>query len=154
MEAEKKFMRIAIKEAKKSAKKGNYVLGCVIVKGEKVISKGMNKTKTKFDPTLHGEVDAIRNACKKLNSHYLNGCILYTTLEPCSMCTSAVIWAKMEGIVFGAFKEDAQKNKGENFSWRQIDISSKEIIDKGEPKLNLIGGFMREECLNLFNLTK
>jgi len=153
-EINKKFMKIAIEEAKKSAKKGNYALGCVIVKDEKIIAKGMNKTKTKCDPTLHGEIDAIRNACKKLNSHYLQGCILYTTLEPCPMCTSAAIWAKMKGIVFGAFKEDAQKNSGKDFSWRQIDISSKEIIAKGKPKLNLIEGFMREDCLNLFNLTK
>ncbi len=154
MTPKKEFMEKAIEEAKIGAKKGNYALGCVIVKDGEIIATGMNKTKTENDPTLHGEVDTIRNACQILKSHYLEECVLYTTLEPCPMCTSAAIWAKMKGIVFGAFKEDAQKNQGENFSWRQIDISCKDIIAKGEPKLNLIEGFMREECLKLFDLTK
>jgi len=154
MEPEEKFMEMAIEEAKKSAEEGNYALGCIVVKDGELISVGHNKTKTEIDPTLHGEIDAIRKACRKLNSGYLQGCILYTTLEPCPMCTSTAIWAKMKGIVFGAFKEDAQKNQGEKFSWRQIDISSREIIKKGEPKLELKEGFMRDECIKLFNLTK
>jgi len=152
MKANKRFMQRAIEEAKRGAKEGNYALGCVIVKDGEIIATGMNKTKTENDPTLHGEVDVIRNVCKKLKSHYLEGCILYSTQEPCSMCTSAAIWAKMEGIVFGAFERDAKKNQGENFSWRQIDISCKDVIAKGDPKLNLIEGFMREDCLKLFAL--
>ncbi len=147
-------MKIAIEEAKNSAKLGNYALGCLVVKDGNVIATGKNKLKTENDPTLHGEIDAIRNACKILKSPYLEGCILYTTLEPCPMCASAAIWAKMKGIVFGAFKEDAQKIQGEKFSWRQINISSNDILKEGDPKLNLVKGFMREECLKLFDLTK
>ena len=131
-------MQKAIEVAKESAKKGDYALGAVIVKGDKIIAMGANNAKHENDPTVHGEIVAIRNACKKLNSGYLEGCILYTTHEPCPMCASAAIWAKMEGIVFGAFVKDADQKQGKNFSWRQINISCKEVLAKGTPKLELV----------------
>lgn len=154
MEAKNEFMQKAIGLAKESAKKGNYALASVIVKGDEIISIGMNKLKTSNDPTLHGEIDAIRNACKKLGSHYLKECVLYTTHEPCPMCASAAIWAKMKGIVFGAYKEDSLKKSGENFSWRQINISCKDVLLKGEPKLEIVEGFMNKECNELFELSQ
>ena len=75
------------------------------------------------------------------------------------MCTSAAIWAKMEGIVFSVSREDMinemrMRMAGSKFSWRQIDISCEYIINKGKPKLKLIKNFMREEGLKLFDLTK
>lgn len=154
MEAKRKFMQKAIELAKKSAAKGDYALGVVVIKGNKIISKGTTNLKHENDPTVHGEIVAIRNACKKLKSHYLEGCVLYTTLEPCPMCTSAAIWAKMKGIIFGASMKDAIQNRGKRFSWRQINISCKDIIKKGEPKLKLIKNFMNKECIKLFELSQ
>ncbi len=151
MEVKEEFMQEAIKLAKESAKKGDYALGAVIVKNDKIIASGTTNLKHENDPTVHAEIVAIRNTCNKLNSKYLEGCILYTTHEPCPMCASAAIWAKMKGIVFGATIEDTKNKQGQNFSWRQIDISCKDVLSKGTPKLELIEGFLRKECNKLFD---
>lgn len=153
------FMRKAIEEAKSSASLGQYSIGAVIVGPDgEVVSIAHGSLHSTNDPTAHAEVNAIRAACAKLNSRYLLGCWLYTTLESCPMCTSAAIWAKMEGIVYGASKEDAQnfaKNlQNAKFTWRQIDISSKDVIATGDPKLRLVENFMREECCKLFKFSK
>ena len=152
-------MKEAIKEAKSSASLGQYAIGAIVVgpNGE-IISIAHTTTLATNDATAHAEVNAIRDACYKLNNRYLLGCWLYTTLEPCPMCTAAAIWAKMEGIVFGATKEDAQdfsKNmKDEKFTWRQIDVSSRDIIKKGEPKIQLFEKFMQNACKDLFDFAK
>ena len=159
MKAEEKFMKRAIDAARESAKKGDYAIGAVVVKDNEIISIGDETLKSANDPVNgHAEIDAIRKACKILNQPYLEGCILYSTPEPCPMCTSAAIWAKMEGIVFSVSQDDMinemRKRMGSKFSWRQIKIPCKNILTKGTPKLNLISGFMKEEGLKLFDLTK
>jgi tRNA(adenine34) deaminase len=154
MQAKEEFMQRAIELAKGSAERGDYALGAVIVKDNKIIAIGTTNLKHENDPTVHAEIVAIRNACKELNSKYLEDCILYTTCEPCPMCTSAAIWAKMKGIVFGASIEDAKNNQGKSFSWRSINISCKDVLAKGSPKLELVEGFLREECLKLFKLSQ
>lgn len=156
---QKDYMLKAIEEAEISSSLGQYAIASVIVGPDgKIISIAHTTTHKTNDATAHGEINAIRSACKILNNRYLIGCWLYTTLEPCPMCTSATIWAKMEGIVFGATKEDAEnfakKITSGKFTWRQIDISSKDIIKKGEPKLKLVEKFMRKECRQLFNFAK
>ena len=141
-------MAASVEEAKKSAVSGQYAIGAVVVDSQgNIISIAHTTISENKDATEHAEMNAIREACKVLNSQYLENCWLYTTLEPCTMCTSAAIWAKMKGIVFGASQKDAR-----DFSWRQIDISAKEVAQKGNPKLEIIENFMREECKNLFDL--
>jgi len=158
MEAQKEFMQKAIEIAENSAEEGDYAIGAVIVKDNEIISTGETLLKKENDPTVHAEIVAIRAACKKLNTRFLNDCILYTTHEPCPMCASASIWAKMKGIVFGATIEDAfeyaKSKSSEKFTWRQINIKCKEVLSKGEPKLELIEKFMREDCKKLFKLSK
>jgi tRNA(Arg) A34 adenosine deaminase TadA len=156
----KEFMKKAINAAIVSGKKGDYAIGAVIVKDNKIISKGYETLKSDFDPVNgHAEIDAIRKACKKLNEHYLKDCILYSTHEPCPMCTSASIWAKIGTIVYGVSREDMirimKKRSSGKFSWRQIDISCQYILKKEKPNSNikLIPGFMKKECLKLFNLS-
>jgi tRNA(Arg) A34 adenosine deaminase TadA len=70
------------------------------------------------------------------------------------MCAGAAIWAKMDGIVFGAFIRDAKKYSTQKFSWRQINISCKKVADNGVPKLKVVEGFLRDECLKLFQLSQ
>lgn len=151
-------MQLAINEARKSAELGQYPLGSVVVLNNEVIATGHTTLHEENDPTVHAEINAIRLATKKLGARYLPGAWLYTTQEPCPMCTSAAIWAKMEGIVFAASLEDAlevfQKQKGGSFTWRQIEIPSEYVISKGEPKLQLVKGVLREEALRLYSLTK
>lgn len=154
MEVAEEFMQKAIELAKKSARSGDYAIGAIIVKNNEIIASGTSNLRHENDPTGHPEIIAIRNACQKLNSRYLQGCILYTTHEPCPMCASAAIWARMKGIAFGAFIEDAKGKGGKNFSWRQIGISCKEVLSKGTPKLELVEGLLREECNKLFDLSQ
>ncbi|MDD5731474.1 MAG: nucleoside deaminase [Patescibacteria group bacterium] len=155
---QKEFMEVAIKEAIRSAKKGQYALGAVVVLNDKVISIAHTTLHKIPDSSGHAEMNAIRKACKKLGSRYLEGAWLYTVQEPCLMCASVAVWAKMEGVVFGAFEKDAlkifNKHVRSRFTWRQIMISAKEVLSKSDPKVKLYEGFMRDECIELYKLNK
>jgi len=96
---------------------------------------------------------AIRKAHKKIKKLYLNDCILYTTNEPCPMCTSATIWACMKGIVYGANVKDMHNYWIKRGSKVRFDVPCEEILNKEKPRrLFLIKDFMRKECKELFNL--
>lgn len=102
-----KFMKIAIKEAEKGISYNDGgPFGSVIVKDGKIISKGHNKVIKNNDPTCHGEIDAIRKACKKLKTFDLTGCEIYTTGEPCTMCACAILWANIKKVYYGASIKD------------------------------------------------
>ena len=148
------FMEEAIHVAVASARAGDYAVGAVDVQNQRIIARGQTRLKRENDPTAHAEIVAIRNACRKLRTRYLDGCVLYSTHEPCPMCASAAVWAKMEGIVFGAFVKDAEKKASQRFSWRQMDISCRDVLSKGNPKLKCVGGFERKKCLELFDLSR
>jgi tRNA(Arg) A34 adenosine deaminase TadA len=137
---DERFMKIAIKEAKK----GDYHFGAVIVKDRKIISK-IHNTANQLDPTAHAEVNAIRKACKKLNSIDLSGCTLYTTCEPCPMCFTAAWWAKISRIVYGMEAEDVKEE-----DWK-INIKCNELNNRTGNKIQIKGGFLRDECLELFD---
>lgn len=96
------FMRIAIKEAKKSLPE-DVPVGAIVVREGEIISRGHNQKERKKDPTLHAEIVALRGAAKKLGSWYLSDCILFVTLEPCPMCAGALIQARIKEVIFGAF---------------------------------------------------
>lgn len=147
-------MERAIEEAMRSATSGNYALGAAVVSAAgKVVALGHTTLHEVNDPTAHAEVNAIRTACAKVGSRYLPGCWLYTTLEPCPMCSAAAVWAKMAGIVYGANQDDAVAaaalRAGESFTWRQISLRAVEVLQHGEPRLALHENFMRDECLKL-----
>ena len=97
-----KFMKIAIDEARTGITAGHGgPFGCVIVKDGKVVGRGHNEVIKQNDPTCHGEVMAIRDACKNLGTYDLSGCELYTTAEPCPMCRGAVMWSNIRKVYFG-----------------------------------------------------
>ena len=96
------FMRQAIKEAEKAALKDEVPVGAVIVKDGKIIARGHNLIVGKKDPCGHAEVLAIRKAAKKTGSERLNGAILYATIEPCPMCSGAILLARIKTLVYGA----------------------------------------------------
>ena len=98
---EEKFMREALKEAKKAYEKLEVPVGCVIVKDGKIISRGHNLKETKKDTTKHAEIIAIQKASKKLNSWRLLDCEMYVTLEPCSMCAGGIINSRIKKIYIG-----------------------------------------------------
>ena len=91
--------------AKKALAHDDVPIGAVIVKDGKIIARGENKVQKSKNPTLHAEIVAINKACKKLNSKFLDGCDLYVTLEPCSMCATAISFARIKNIYFAARDE-------------------------------------------------
>ena len=81
--------------------------GCVVVKNGKIIGRGNNKVVSTNDPTAHAEIEAIRNACKHLDSFQLTDCVIYTSCEPCPMCLGAIYWARPKKVSYGCDKKDA-----------------------------------------------
>jgi tRNA(Arg) A34 adenosine deaminase TadA len=104
------FLRRAIALAVENVKSGNGgPFAAVIVRGGKIVGEGANSVTASSDPTAHGEVNAIRAACKALGTFSLAGCELYTSCEPCPMCLAASYWARLDAIYYGACAADAAK---------------------------------------------
>ena len=140
------FMKRAIELSIKSVNNGGGPFGSVIVKGDKIIAEGSNKVTSNNDPTAHGEIVAIREACKKLNNFSLNGCELYSTCEPCPMCLSAIYWARIDKIYYANTREDARKI---DFDDSLIYTELQKSIDKRKIPMIQI---MRNEALKAFEL--
>ena len=105
-----KFMKIAVQEALNGIKnKEGGPFGAVVVKDGEIVAVGNNKVIATNDPTNHAEIVAIRKATEKLGRFDLSDCELYTTCEPCPMCYSAVHWAKIPVLYYGATRQDAEK---------------------------------------------
>lgn len=102
---QEKFMKEALKEAKKAYEKLEVPVGCVIVKDGKIISRGHNLKEAKKDTTKHAEIIAIQKASEKLNSWRLLDCEMYITLEPCTMCAGAILNSRIRKIYIGAMDE-------------------------------------------------
>jgi len=142
----KEFMLRAITLSIESVKTGGGPFGSVIVKDNKIISEGFNKVTTNNDPTAHGEIVAIREACKKLNNFNLNGTELYSSCEPCPMCLSAIYWARINKIYYANTRQDAQKI---DFDDSLIYSEFQKNIDKRKiPMIQM----MRNEALKAFEL--
>ena len=138
------FMKLAIEEAKLGIHAGHGgPFGCVIVKNGEVIGRGHNQVIKNNDPTCHGEMMAIHDACAKLNSFDLSGCELYTTGEPCPMCLGAILWANIDKIYYGCNVIDTDK-----IGFRD-DIFYKRLSEDG--KKELLHELDRDECLKLYD---
>ena len=96
------YMRRAFELAEQAAKEGDVPVGCVIVREGEIIGEGRNRREADNDATAHAEMEAIRMACAKTGSWRLHGCTLYVTLEPCAMCTGAIINSRVKLVVYGA----------------------------------------------------
>ncbi|MEI6732161.1 MAG: nucleoside deaminase [archaeon] len=155
--AKKRFMLAAIAEAKKSAKHGEYAIGAVVVKNGRILTRSEQRRFRDKTPAAHAECLAISKACKLMNSLYLEDCILYTTHEPCCVCTGTAAWARMKGIVYGISVADmtalAKKRKKSNKVSRSFYVPCSKLLENEKPrKMFLIKEFMRKECLSLFEM--
>lgn len=108
MKTHEYWMNVAIDEAVKSAENRGGPFGCVIVKNDEAIAITSNSVTIDNDPTAHAEVNAIRKACKTLNTFNLSGCRIYTSCEPCPMCLSACYWARIDKIYYCSDRKDAE----------------------------------------------
>jgi len=105
MDQHEKYMREALKQAKKGYLLGEVPIGCVIVYQDKIIARGYNRRNTDKNTLSHAEITAIRKASKKLGDWRLEDCILYVTLEPCQMCAGAMVQARISQAVIGCMSE-------------------------------------------------
>lgn len=133
-----KFMKIAIDEARTGINAGHGgPFGCVIVRDGKIVGQGHNEVVRQKDPTCHGEVMAIRNACKNLGTYDLSGCELYTTAAPCPMCRGAILWANIGRVYYGCTVEDTDSIGFRDKVFYESENNISEELD-------------REECLKVF----
>ena len=141
-----KFMQRAIELSIESIHSGGGPFGSVVAKDNEIISEGMNRVTVNNDPTAHGEITAIRQACKKLNTFDLSGYELYSNCEPCPMCLSAIYWSHIDKVYYANTRDDAHK----------IDfldpIIYKELQKTNEEKKIQMVQMMRKEGLKAFEI--
>lgn len=142
---QKKYMTLAIEEAMEGISKGEGgPFGSVIVKDGKVVGRGHNRVLATNDPTCHGEISAIRDACAALGTYDLTGCRLYTTGEPCHMCLCACLWANIDIVYYGCTIED-------NGSIGFRDDKFNDLFSGRDKLGDFLKPFEREACLRLFD---
>src|SRR5437763_13535857 len=139
------FMRLAIKKTRDGILNGQSPFGSLIVKGGEVVAVTHNTVWQTTDPTAHAEVNCIRSAAAALKTIFLNGCTLYSTTEPCPMCLSAIHWAKIDRVVFGATIADAAEA-----GFHELFVAAKDLAALGRSPLVVESGLLRDECAALF----
>ena len=131
------YRSLALKEAFKAKKIDEVPVGCIIVKNDKVLARAYNQKIRKKDPTSHAEIECIKKACNKLKSYYLDDCDMYITLEPCMMCTGAIIQSRLRKIYIGT-----KDPKGGSIV-SSIELSTVKNINH-YPEIEI--GILQEEC--------
>lgn len=147
IEYNEKFMKRAIELSKEGGliKKTGGVFGAVVVKDGQIIGEGYNQVIKENDPTWHGEMQAIRQAAKKLGTPHLNGCVLYTSAECCPMCLAAAYWAHIEHIYYAATMYDALKYG----NFKDVDFT-KEICKNSEDRIIKSTQKMQKEAIEVW----
>ncbi len=129
-------MKEALRLAKKAAEEGEVPVGCVIVCDDKIVGRGRNRRETKKDALAHAEMEAIHKACKKLGGWRLHRCSMYVTLEPCPMCTGAIINARIKTLYYGA-KDEKAGSCGTKTNLFELDYNHKPEV---------VSGMLEPEC--------
>lgn len=137
------YMKEALTEAYEGIRQGHGgPFGSVVVKDGKIVGRGHNRVLLKKDPTCHGEMEAIRDACRRLGTSDLSGCELYTTAEPCPMCLGGILWANIRRVYYGCNRKDTDEiGFRDNIFYEYLE-GKKELLKHTE--------LDREECLVLF----
>ncbi len=136
-----KFMLEALKLAKEAALEGEVPVGAVVVKGDEIISSGRNRREKSKNALSHAEIEAINKACEKLGGWRLWECDIYVTLEPCPMCSGAIVNARIPNVYFGAYDK--------NFGCCGSTLNILEMSNSFRPDYQ--GGIMEEECSALIS---
>ena len=136
------FMKEAIRQAKKAYKIGETPIGAVVVHKGEIIARGYNKRETKKNSLMHAEIIAIDRACKKLGGWRLPECSIYVTLEPCPMCSGAIIQSRIDNLYFGAYDYKS------GCAGSKINLFEENLFNYN---VNVCGGILEEECKNLIS---
>ena len=139
------LMKLAIAKAREGVATGQSPFGCAIGRGDDVIAVAHNLVLTTIDITAHAEMNAIRQACQALRQIHLIDCIVATTCEPCPMCMSALHWARVDQVYFGATIADA-----EIAGFNELKFPAAELLRSGGSSVKLVPGILTAECKQLF----
>jgi guanine deaminase len=139
-------MRLAIRKAQEAIAAGQSPFASVIVRGADVVAVAHNTVWRDTEPTAHAEINCIRAAAAALRTIALRGCSLFSTTEPCPMCLSAIHWAKVDRVVYGAVIADAT---AAGFS--ELAVPAKTLAQLGHSPVRVEGGLLRDECAALFD---
>lgn len=140
MNREEKFMKSALKEAKKAFEKDEVPVGCVVVFEDKIISRGYNKVMKKKSAVFHAEIEALIKAGKKIGDFRLEDCEMFITLEPCAMCAGAIVNSRIKKVYIGAM--DVKRG----FCGSCFNLFEKEELNH---KVEYETGILKEECLEI-----
>ena len=146
---DQKFMRKALEIARKGIISGQTPFGACIVKGERIVASAHNTVWKSTDITCHAEINAIRQACRKLKTIDLSGCIIYSTCEPCPMCFSACHWAKISRIIYGTRIRDARR-----IGFNELSVSNVRLKRLGRSRVRVAGGLLKNDAMELFRTWK
>ena len=139
------WMKAAVEKTREGIYSGQSPFGACIVMDNQLISCEHNIVLSSCDITAHAEITAIREACRKLNTIDLSGCVIFSTCEPCPMCFTAIHWARIGRIYYGASIEDAADH-----GFNELKISNFTLRDLGRSGINIIPGLMKKQCVELF----
>jgi guanine deaminase len=139
------LMRLAIEKCREGIAAGQSPFGCAIARDDKVLSCSHNTVVLTTDITAHAEVNAIREACRATNGIFLDGSVVATTCEPCPMCMSALHWARVDTVYYGATIADA-----DSAGFNELDLPAAKLLEIGGSKVKLIPQLLPEECKRLF----
>lgn len=142
MEEQEKFMREAIRQAKKAEKLDEVPIGCVIVSEGKIIARGYNRRNTDKNTLSHAELNAIRKAGKKLGDWRLEGCTMYVTLEPCPMCAGALVQSRIDEVVIGSMNPKAGCAGS---------VMNLLAVDRLNHQVRITTGVLEEECSTMLS---
>jgi len=153
----KKFMELAISEAKRARDRGDYPIGAVVTRlasgGEVVIASAGNRVKTSGSSIKHVELETLKYVSSGYG-RYLPDFVLYSTHEPCAMCAGACVWSRIGAVVYGVSQEDiaafGRRSGTDEYKWRACLIPCRYILEKGNHRVPVKGGFLRRECQKLF----
>jgi tRNA(adenine34) deaminase len=153
----RKFMELAVAEAKRAGDRGDYPIGAVVTRvtggRELVIASAGNRVKTSGSSIKHVELETLKYVSSGYG-RYLTDFALYSTHEPCAMCAGACVWSRIGAVVFGVSQEDiaayGRKHGTDEYKWRACLISCRFVLKKGNHNIPVTGGFMRRECQKLF----
>lgn len=142
MNEDEKWMLLALKQAEEAEEEGEVPVGAILVKDDVLVEKAHNQPISSNDATAHAEIQLLRAAGKKLKNYRLLNTTLYVTLEPCTMCFGAIINARVERVVFGAF--DSKTGVcGSCFDLRTLNCFKHQI--------NITGGVLKKECSQILH---
>jgi tRNA(Arg) A34 adenosine deaminase TadA len=139
------LMQLAIDKTKEGIAAGQTPFGCAIARGADVIAVSHNVVWSTTDITAHAEVTALREACRNVGQILLDDCIVATTCEPCPMCMSALHWARVQTVYYGATIDDA-----ETAGFNELKLAAADVIKLGNSQIKLVDNVLRDRCIDLF----